>query len=299
MEPCRVDLPRTYAFWDDVDEKKEDWGPRLWSLISSTVDFDPPVVLVDRDAYGFVRDRMVSFIHARLVTRARQIDAEMAAFPEDARQDRLAEMVGEVLTLGEGQLQDMAWLLSRIAARIRRKGGVLTTAQRAEVEEFASANRHRCYICGRGLHYEAVPHPEAGMANANYRSFEIDHMFPQGRGGGRSRSNLAACCESCNKFKDVKLSYADDVVESLLTVSQDGARVERTFNAKARFLVLWRQRGECARCSIKFYAASDERLFLFRRNPADAYHFMNVEIGCGTCGDLQAGAVEEGIKFRD
>lgn len=88
MEPCRIDLPRTYALWDDVEDKKEDWGPRLWSLISSAVEFEPPVVLVDREAYRFVRDRMISYIHARLVTRSRQIDLEMATFPEDARQDR-------------------------------------------------------------------------------------------------------------------------------------------------------------------------------------------------------------------
>lgn len=299
MEPCRIDLPRTYAFWDNAEEKKEDWGPRLWSLISSTVDFEPPIVLVDREAYGFVRDRMISYIHARLVTRARQIDLEMAGFPEDARQDRLADMVEEILSLGEEQRQDIAWLLSRISARIRRKGGVLTTAQRGEVEVFASANAHRCYICGRGLHYADRLHADAQMEKANYRAFELDHIFPQKRGGSRSRANLAGCCESCNKFKDVKLSFADEAVEAYITVSVDQGKVARAFPLKARFLVLWRQKGECARCSIKFYDAPDERLFLFRKNQDDAWHFTNVEIGCGACGDQHAGAVEEGIKIRD
>lgn len=299
MEPCRIDLPRTYAMWDDVEDKKEDWGPRLWSLISFAIDFEPPVVLVDREAYGFVRDRMISYIHARLVTRARQIDLEMATFPEDARQDRLAEMVEEVLSLGEQQRQEIAWLLSRISARIRRKGAVLTTPQRRGVEDFASGNGHRCYICGRALHYADLPHPEADIENANYRSFELDHMFPQKRGGSRSRANLAACCESCNKFKDVKLSFADEAVEAFITASMDIEKVARAFHARARFLVLWRQKGECARCSIKLYDAPDERLFLFRKNQGDAYHFLNVEIGCGTCGDLHAGAEEEGIKIRD
>ncbi|RWN99519.1 MAG: hypothetical protein EOS07_36425, partial [Mesorhizobium sp.] len=106
---------------------------------------------------------MISYIHARLVTRARQIDLEMATFPEDARQDRLADTVEEVLSLGEEQRQEIAWLLSRISARIRRKGAVLTTTQRREVEDFASGNGHRCYICGRGLHYADRPHPDAEM----------------------------------------------------------------------------------------------------------------------------------------
>ena len=94
----------------------------------------------------------------------------------------------------------------------------------------------------------------------------------------RSRTNLAACCESCNKFKDVKLSFADEAIETLITASTDSAKVARALHAKARFLVLWRQKGECARCSIKLYEAPDERLFLFRKNKDDAYHFVNVEI---------------------
>lgn len=299
MEPSNIILDRTYAFWDDAEEKKEDWGPQLWSLIGSVIEFEPPVILVDREAYGFVRDRMISYIHARLVTRARQIDLETKEFPEDARQERLADMVEEVLTVDERGRQDIAWLLSRISARIRRDGATLTPAQRREVLDFATYNNHRCYICGRGLHYPDRPHSDGEMEHSNYRSFEIDHMFSQKRGGSRSRANLAGCCESCNKFKDAKLSFADEAIEQLFTASMDMAKVIKTFHARARFLILWQQKGECARCTMKFHDASDERLFLFRKNQEDAYHFMNVEIACGDCGDQAAETDQEGVKIRD
>ena len=299
MEPANITLDRTYAFGHDVEHKKEDWGPQLWSLIRSVIDFEPPIILVDREAYGFVRDRMISYIHARRVTRARQIDLETADFPEDARQDRLADMVEEIVTVDERRRQDIAWLLSRISSRIRRNGATLTTAQRRQVVDFATDNNHRCYICGRGLHYPGLPHPDREMDNANYRSFEIDHMFSKTQGGSRSRANLAGCCESCNKYKDAKLSFADEAIELLFTASVDMAKVVKIFHAKPRFLILWRQKGECSRCAIKFHDASDERLFLFRKNREDAYHFMNVEIACGDCGDRVAESDQEGVKIRD
>lgn len=298
MEPSRIDLRRTYAFQDDAEEKKQDWGPRLWALISSLIAFEPPALLVDRDDYTFVRDRMVSYIQARLVTRARQIDDVMASFPEGARQDALADMVEEILALSEQQRQEIAWLLSRISARIRREGAVLTTNQRRTIEAFATANAHRCYICGRAMHYAGAPHPEAEIENAR-RAFELDHIFPQKRGGSRSRVNLAGCCESCNKYKDVLLSYADASLETLITSSTSSASVVRIFNRRAQFLIMWRQRGECARCSVPFYEAPDERLFLLRRDRSDAYHFLNVEVACCTCGDALEGSGDEGIKIRD
>ncbi|MEI8696912.1 DGQHR domain-containing protein [Mesorhizobium sp. ISC15] len=36
---------------------------------------------------------------------------------------------------------------------------------------------------------------------------------------------------------------------------------------------------------------------MFRKNQGDVYHFLNVEIGCGACGDLHAGAEEEGSRY--
>jgi 5-methylcytosine-specific restriction endonuclease McrA len=123
-------------------------------------------------------------------------------------------------------------------------------------------------------------------------AFEVEHLFPQKRGGSRAPANLTAACKSCNKYKDVLINFSDLPVETFLTSSSKPENIKSAFGGVKKFALLWRQAGCCARCDLPFYEAQDERLILLRRNDDDAYHFFNVEITCGACGEQDPKGVE-------
>ncbi|MET3909981.1 5-methylcytosine-specific restriction endonuclease McrA [Bradyrhizobium sp. S3.3.6] len=310
MKPSSITLDRKYAFRDFSDEKSEEWGERLWKLLRMHVAVDIAPVLRDRDRYEYINDRLVNFILARLVTRGVQIHKATSALPEEVRLEQWAEAVSDVLNVAQEVCDDMAWHLSKICPRIVSGGAKLSNYQKRTIKRFARANSHRCYICGQHLEYadakpEAVEKEDEGEATkevdkvekafAPRRGFEIDHIFAQKRGGGRSSANVAACCEDCNKYKDVLLSYADFPLENAIT-SSVGKNVKAAFGGRNKFALLWRQSGSCAICGTKFHDTEDERLFLVRRNRQDSYHSMNVDIACGQCGADQS---LEGVQLRE
>ena len=297
MQPSGITLRREYRFREDAPDKAAHWGEQLWNLLASEVRLEVPAFIVDREAYDFVRTRLVTHLLSRLVVRAKQARAANAGLPEETRAEAIRRAVDDVVALPEERQALVAYLLARIVDRIERRGATLTSVQRARVEGFARARRHRCYICGRRLFYGDDTVHDSAAEIAAYRSFELDHLFPQARGGGRGSDNLGACCESCNKYKDVNLSFADFPVEMSQTSSLNPVQVAKVFDGRIEFALLWRQSGTCARCGTMFHDTADERLYLVRRDVSDAFHFMNVQIACGECED--GGMLEEGIRIRD
>lgn len=297
MQPSGITLRREYGVREDAPDKAAHWGEQLWNLLASEVRLEVPEFIVDREAYDFVRTRLINHLVARLVVRAQHVHARTADLPRPTRDERIRDAIDGVINLPEERQSVVAFLLAEIVTRYERRGATLTTRQRARVAAFARSHRHRCYICGRRLFYGSATEPGAEQEIEAYRTFEIDHIFPQARGGSRGGDNLAAVCESCNKYKDAHLSFADLAIEGSITKSMNPVQVAKKFDGKMEFALLWRQRGSCAKCDLPFHDAGDERLYLLRRNVEDVYHFMNVELACGECEDK--GDLQEGILIRD
>jgi 5-methylcytosine-specific restriction endonuclease McrA len=293
-----IDLSKTYSFRDDANEKMEDWGRHLWRLLRANLEFETPKLFRNSDDFEYLAERLTNYALARLVTRGIVVEKDTFGLSDDARNAAFTEMVDETLDVAEALRDSVAWYLSRICSRIRKNGSNLTANQNRAIKRFAVSQAHRCYICGQGLTYTASLDTDDDSVRevSSWRKFEIDHIFPQKRGGGRSRSNLAACCESCNKYKDVLLSFADFAIENVITSSVDPANVRAKFDGKTKFALLWRQRGACALCDTKFHDSPDERLFLQRRDARDVFHFLNVELICGPCADTHS---LEGVLIRE
>jgi 5-methylcytosine-specific restriction endonuclease McrA len=307
VKPSSVSLERKYVFPDPTHEKTEEWGERLWKLLRLHLELEVIPALRDPQQYEFMTDRLVNFVLARLVVRGVQIYKANRQLPSEVWHRLWSESVSDVLNVSDDVRDDITWHLSKICPRVLSDGAKLSGNQKKRITRFAHANSHRCYICGYHLEYDKRGEVEcdndvidvldeaSSDVLPSRRSFEIDHMFPQKRGGGRSAENLAACCEECNKYKDVLLSFADFPLENAITGSI-GASVRKTFGGRNKFALLWRQSGSCAICETKFHDASDERLYLIRRNPSDSYHSLNVDVACGACIDEQS---LEGIQIRE
>jgi 5-methylcytosine-specific restriction endonuclease McrA len=293
-----IDLSKTYNFRDDAHEKMEDWGRQLWRLLRENLEFDTPKLFRNRDDFQYLAERLTNYAVARLIARGMVVENETFGLPEDARNTAFTEVVDDILDVAEAIRDNVVWYLSRICSRIRKSGSNLTPAQSRSIKRFAASHAHRCYVCGQHLNYSAsVATDDAGEPNVySWRRFEIDHIFPQKRGGGRNRGNLAACCESCNKYKDVFLSFADFAIENVITPSADPVNVRAKFDGKHKFALLWRQLGACALCDTKFHDSPDERLFLQRRDKRDVFHFLNVQLVCGPCADTHS---LEGVLIRE
>lgn len=297
-----IELARTYSFVDDVPDKKADWGRQLWRLLRSKLEFERPRLLRDNGESEFIAERFTNYALTRLVARGMIVESKVAGLSEDARQQAFVDAVDDILDVDDLTKDRVVWLLDRVCARRRRKGGDLTPSQSKTIAAFAAQENHRCYICGQELSFAVRPHPQsppAGSGQPDWRLFEIEHMFPQSKGGGRHRTNLAACCQSCNKLKDDFLSFVDLPLEHYTTSSDDTERVRRVFGPKGRFALLWRQRGKCATCDTPFHDARSETLVLQKRDADDAYHFMNAQIICGDCSAATSSDKMSEVTFRE
>jgi hypothetical protein len=301
-----IELVRTYRFSDDADDKMADWGRQLWRLLRAKLEFDHPRLLRDNGEGEFIAERFTNYALARLAARGMVVEMAMAGLSEEARFQAFQNAVEDVLDVDEGTRDKVVWLLDRICARRKRKGGELTTAQKKAVSTFATQENHRCYICGQELSFPSRQHPKAPIdpEETNWRQFEIEHIFPQSKGGGRHRTNLAACCQSCNKIKDDYLSFADLPLEDFITSSSEEEKVIKAFGSKGKFALLWRQRGKCAVCDTPFHDAKNEKLVLLKRESNDAYHFMNAQIVCGDCAPSENTSApgnlnNKGVTFRE
>ena len=287
MTLTTVALPRVYAFKEEAPEKAEDWGRRLWSLLQAHVGLPSPTGIRQPEEFTFISERLTNYLLARLLTRSVVASAEVKGLPREELDRRLVEIVDDVLDVSEHVRDEVVWYLDKICDRIEKGGSELTDAQRRRILASATAAAHRCYMCGQELSYPDRPHPDDPPGNVkNDRGFEIDHIFPGARGGSRHPGNLGACCSSCNRFKMDRLSFVDILLEAAITSSVSPETIRRLFGSGPMVLaLLWRQDARCAMCSKKFHDSADERLILQRRDEQDVFHFLNVQLICGNCGD--------------
>ena len=278
-----ITLERTYKFSDEELEKMHAWGHQLWRLLRANLVFEPPRLLRNGDETEFIAERFTNYALARLTARGMLTEKGTDGLSDDAKQEAYSDAVEEILDVDNATRDRAVWLLRRICARHRRKGGELTRSQIRTVSNFASSERHRCYICGCELSFDDLLHPTAPSESGevDWRTFEIDHLIPQSKGGGRDPANLAACCQLCNKFKDDFLSFVDLPLETYITSSVKEANVRAMLGTRGRFALLWRQKGRCALCEEPFHNASNEKLVLQRKVGSDTYHFLNSQIICG------------------
>jgi hypothetical protein len=295
-----------HIFRDVDEEKAARWGEALWKLLRQEISIVLPRSLKGQDTFDFINQRLVNYILTRLVVRGVQIDEETRGLDEETRFTSWAELVEDILDVSAERRDEIAFYISKICSRINRKGGQLTDKQRRVIKRFAKDHGHSCYICGQALTFEATnasqandnaAKAEAQKIGTDWRTFEIDHLFPQSRGGDRSPDNLAACCNSCNKLKDKNLSYADLLIEKAITSSISEKTIKDVLgNKDMKFALLWKQKGACAMCVRDLHSLSDERLHLIRQNDNDAYHFLNAAIVCTPCNETYQ---LNGVQIRE
>ena len=214
-------------------------------------------------------------------------------------------MIERMSDVSEADKNRISDLLSSVTRRVFSQQGEPSDGQKSAIATFAETNGHRCYLCASPLNYvplspALVQHlspeqQEEAMFEHNRRRYELEHIYPASKGGSRSRYNLSACCNECNKFKGNFTTFAELQLETILVASEQQDRVLQTFGKRQRFGLFWRQQGRCGSCSQPFYEKSDERLFVARREKSEAYHFLNTQIICGECHDT---GDYEGIQFR-
>lgn len=300
-KPTRVILARTYSVEDDT-HKSEDWALPLWEFIEARVPFSIDTSVLRGDELARVmHDRFINYVFARLVVGAchalkPHLKLEIG---DEVRVDALTEAVEAVIDVDAGDRDRIAWYLDRIGERILRKQANLSDGQAKAVNRFASTNGHRCYLCGRALHYKNRPFGEDGAdrieETRDARSFEIEHVWSQARGGSRHRSNLAASCKACNRLKKHLLSFADMALEQIITTASSPESVRSSMSSDSKFALLWKQGGCCAVCDDFFYNADKETVFLVKKENNQPYHFFNM---MAVCEDCNATHNLDGITIR-
>lgn len=307
----KTSLPRRYNFPEPRPYDSLPYGEELWTLIWHLCSSQVGSPLRDHEMSEVVRQRTTGYIVSRLIVEARRVRRGFSDEPLGETAERyltqlLDDLVDRILDVSEANRNRASDLLLKITRRLSLKQGEATPGQANAIETFAEASGHRCYICAAPLRYrpfdeKTIQHltpdkQESAAFEHNRRRYELEHIYPQSKGGTRSPHNLASCCRECNKFKDDLTTFAELQIEPIIVVSDDPTRVKETFGARQRFGLFWRQQGRCRSCAQPFYEKHDERLFVVRREKSDAYHFLNTQIICGECHDL---GDYEGFHFRD
>lgn len=292
MEPTGIVLENEYSLGPDLEEKTAHWGEMLWKLLRRELTVEIPRGLKNREQFEFISQRLVNYMLTRLVIQGVRLFQENKDLDEETIEGKLADLVDDLFDFSETTRGDIVSYLVRICPRLNTNNGSKPTeSQNAKMRAFARERGHRCYICGQQLKYQSdtVPDSESELERKDRekRYFEADHIFPMSRGGGRGADNLAACCNACNKLKDVNIGFADFMIETAITKSFKPKNIiDHVANSKMRFALLWKQKGTCPMCNEKFYNKDKEKLFLTRKNNGDCYHFLNSEIVCDPCNEL-------------
>lgn len=290
LVPTGVTLKRTYVFEESDLNRAEDWALPLWRYVQLKVPFSAEVsALRDQELSEVLHERFVSYVFSRLIIGA--CHALEKAKEQNAGAERratlMADAVDTVLDVDPDVRDTMVWYLNRIAERVSRGQADLSPGQRKAIVRKATEHGHRCYMCGRTLHYKQRPFGADDTPNIHkIRSklaFEIEHIWSQARGGGRARTNLAASCNECNKFKRHLVSFADFAVEQIMTTATSPDSIRAAMSGDSRFALIWRQGGCCAVCDENFYDVDSEHLFLVKRETSQPYHFLNMMAVCRNC----------------
>ncbi|WP_425985261.1 HNH endonuclease [Ensifer sp. R-19] len=287
MEPTGIILERSYVLPDDLESKTAHWGEILWSLLRREAAIELPRSLRNLDEFDFINIRLTNYLLSRLIVQGIVVFRKHKDLDDDTLQSKLEDVVDDLLNLSEPTRDQVVSYVRLICERLDTNAGAsLTKNQNRRIKAFAGQKGHRCYICGQQLTYEeqSINNGSGNGAGHNARAFEVDHIFPQSRGGGRGTDNLAASCNSCNKIKGHSINYADFPIEKALTKSESPNNIKADVaSAEMKFALLWKQKGACALCGVHFYAQEDEQLHIFKKNTRDTYHFLNTQIVCVRC----------------
>ncbi|MVA27279.1 HNH endonuclease (plasmid) [Agrobacterium vitis] len=286
MEPTGITLGRSYVLSEDLESKTAHWGEILWNLLRREATIDLPRSLRNLDEFEFINIRLTNYLLSRLIVQGIVTFRNYKDLDDDTLQSKLEEVVDDLLNLSVPARDQVVSYVRLICERLDTNAGAsLTKNQNQRIKAFAGRKGHRCYICGQRLTYEeTVDNSNGNGVGRDTRAFEVDHIFPQSKGGGRGTDNLAACCNACNKIKGHSISYADFPIEKAITKSEKPHNVKADVaSSDMKFALLWKQRGSCSVCGVHFYAQEDEQLYLLKKNRRDTYHFLNTQIVCVRC----------------
>lgn len=302
--PIRTGLKKKYAIKETEQHRAEEISADLWhavrNVLSPTINIE---CLRDMDALApIISERLVNYTFSRLIIGGCYW-LDNNGIPEDQLKliDGMLEGVREVLDIPNKDIeQRIAFFMSRICVRITRKQSQLTTTQAKGIRRFAVDRGHRCYLCGVELHYGPTrpfgsDSDEFIIEKRDKRSFEIEHIWGQARGGSRSNENLAASCKNCNKLKSHHISFVDLPIEQVITNAKDKKSIGNAINQQYRFALIWKQGGQCCYCDKHFYEIDNESIYLVKREKTQPMHFLNLQVACHTCNDKQS---LEGVRIR-
>ncbi|VEF36998.1 HNH endonuclease [Stenotrophomonas maltophilia] len=304
MTVARTELARTYRFKETEELHREDIAQDLWhaveSVLATSVQID--CLRSGDELTAIVSERVVNYVYSRMViSGCYWMDLNGVPSDQLVLVDGMVQALRDVLDVPDGDLeQRIAYMLARVCTRVRQKHAKLNDTQIGAIRNFAAVEGHRCYLCGADLHYEAHrPYgddSDDGIDRVrDQRSFEIEHIWNQARGGSRAPSNLAACCKACNKHKSHLISFVDLPIEQINSGAKRPESILTSINNQYRFSIIWKQHGRCARCDRHFYEIDSESLYLVKREYDQPLHFLNLEISCGQCNnDLSL----KGVKIR-
>ena len=297
-DPTRIKLLRTYPS-REKSSKTEDWAQPLWDYVRANVPFQVQVSAIRDDALAeMLHERFVNYVYSRLVVTGCYALGQLP--PPDPEVDQAAQReqalqaaVESVLDVIPEIRDRMVYYLERICPRVLGKKAELSKPQRNAVIRMAVEQGHRCYLCGRDLHFPKVrpfgkdgenEEQEKRIAEIRKkRTFTIEHLWSQARGGSRDRTNLAACCFECNNLKKHLISFADVALEQIITTATEGDSLLADMPAMSRLAVLLRQGGCCELCERKLHDLDAEALFLARREPDQPFFFLNIMFVCPDC----------------
>lgn len=290
--PYRIGLKRTYPINETEEFRAEDWAGDLWEFVRVKVPFSIDIgSLRESSLKDVLHERFINYIFSRLVIGSVYVFnlSIRNSWSEVVVTDALSESVDALLDVDEDVKHRMVWYLERIGKRVIKKEAMPTSGQIKSIRKFAVTNGHRCYLCGRDLHYKSRPFGVPGTGRINEirqkRAFEIEHVWNRARGGSRHRSNLAASCNECNKFKKHFLTFSDMPVEQVMTSALSNASISAAISREQRFSLVWCQQGKCALCETNFHDFDDDNLVLIKREDSQPYHFFNMMLICMLCNN--------------
>ncbi|MFT2158567.1 HNH endonuclease [Pseudomonas putida] len=286
----RISLKKTYPIIEAEESRAEDWAGDLWVFVKLRVPFSVGMVSLREDALKEVlHERFVNYVFSRLVIGAVYVFnvAAKQLWSDEVIAEALIDSVDALLDIDEDVRHRIVWYLERIANRVIRDEAVPSKGQNRSIRKFAATKGHRCYLCGKDLHYKNRPYGNAGDGHLEVarqkRAFEIEHVWNRARGGSRHKSNLAASCNECNQFKKHFLTFSDMPVEQVMTHTMDSKSVSSAISREQRFSLVWCQQGRCSLCDVNFHDLDDESFVLIRREESQPYHFFNMMLICMEC----------------
>lgn len=290
--PTLVGLERTYFFDEVDDEKAEDWALPFWQFISNNINFTCDTSsLRSTELSKLLHERFINYIFSLLIVTANHtitkcISEELST---DDQTNRLCESIDSILDIDPTVRDTIIYYLLKIDDRIRNKKAYPSKGQTRAITKKATDHGHRCYLCGRTLHYERRPYGENSTPHIEKirekLKFEIEHIWSKSRGGSRNRLNLAASCNECNKIKSHLVSPADISIEQIMTTATTSESLKKAMPGEFRLAIFWRQEGKCAMCRTKFHNIDHETIYLARKEKDQPFHFFNMMASCSHCNN--------------